>query len=104
LNPELKRLTIPLDQISTKSKVSLLPNGEIVISDWGSQRKENEDTYNLSTTCGFDSIAQLMAVTTCDSIKLLEQVVELENIRRIELAIAKSKTNVINKHLLNNKF
>jgi len=72
LNPDSKWLTIPLDQISSSSKLALLPNGGIIISGCGSQRKESSDTYNLSNTCGFDSLIQLMAVAFCDSSALRE--------------------------------
>jgi len=99
LNPDSEWLTIPLDQISSPSKLGLLPNGEIIISGCGSQRKENGDTYNLSNTCGFNSIVQLMTVAFCDSSKLREKVVDFEY-PGIELKIAISKTNAINKNLL----
>ncbi|CAI6369803.1 unnamed protein product [Macrosiphum euphorbiae] len=103
LNPDSEWLTIPLDQMSSPSKLGLLPNGGIIISGCGSQRKENGDTYNLSNTCGFDSIVQLMAVAFCVSSKLREQVVDFENIPGIELAITISKTNAINKNLLSKR-
>lgn len=104
MNPDSEWLTIPLDQISSPSKIGLLPNGGIIIIGCGSQKKENGDTYNLSNTCGFDSIIQLVAVAFCDSRKLREQVLELENIPGIELAIDISKTNVINKNILIKRF
>lgn len=104
LSPDSEWLTIPLDQISSSSKLALLPNGGIIISGCGSQRKENSDTYNLSNTCGFDSLIQLMAVAFCDSSTLREQTLELKNSPEIQLAIDISKTNSINKHLLKKRF
>lgn len=104
LNPDSEWLTIPLDQICSKSKIGLLPNGGIIISGCGSQGKENENTYNLSNTCGFDSIMQLIAVAFCDSSTLREQVLQFDNIPEIELAIDLSKTNTINKNILNKRF
>jgi len=44
-----------------------------------------------------------MAVAFCYSSKLREQVVDFENIPGIELAIAISKTNAINKKLLSKR-
>jgi len=44
-----------------------------------------------------------MAVAFCDSSKLREQVVDFENIPGIELAIAISKTNSINKNVLSKR-
>jgi len=93
----------PDSEFSSPSKLGLLPNSGIIISGCGSQKKENGDSYNLSNTCGFDSIVQLMAVAFCYSSKLREQVVDFENIPGIELAIAISKTNAINKKLLSKR-
>lgn len=93
-----------MDQICSTSKIGLLPNGGIIISGCGSQRKEDENTYNLSNTCGFDSIMQLIAVAFCDSSTLREQVLQFDNIPEIELAIDLSKTNTINKNILSKRF
>jgi len=49
LNPNSEWLTIPLDQISSPSKMALLPNGGIIISGCGGQRKENSVTYTVDS-------------------------------------------------------